>query len=71
MNKAFDGADWASCRFTSSIGTFKDMGLRPVNAEKSILRGEMPLSKFCYSYKTRTYSCIVKKVDEVDFRFKL
>jgi len=49
MNKAFDGADWASCRFTSSIGTFKDMGLRPVNAEKSILRGEMPLSKFAKS----------------------
>ena len=49
MNKAFDGADWASCRFTSSIGTVKDMGLRPVNAEKSILRGEMSLSKFAKS----------------------
>jgi hypothetical protein len=49
MNKAFDGADWASCRFTSSIGTIKDMGLRPVNAEKSILRGEMSLSKFAKS----------------------
>jgi hypothetical protein len=49
MNKAFDGADWASCRFTSSIGTIKDMGLRPVNSEKSILRGEMSLSKFAKS----------------------
>ena len=49
MNKAFDGAEWASCRFTSSIGTIKDMGLRPVNAEKSILRGEMTLSKFAKS----------------------
>lgn len=49
MNKAFDGADWASCRFTSSIGTIKDMFLRPVNTEKSILRGEMTLSKFAKS----------------------
>lgn len=49
MDKAFDGADWASCRFTSSIGTIKDMALRPVNAEKSILRGEMSLSKFAKS----------------------
>ena len=49
MNKAFDGADWASCRFTSSIGTIKDMGLFPINAEKSILRGEMSLSKFAKS----------------------
>ncbi|MEK0422550.1 MAG: hypothetical protein RLZ95_460 [Bacteroidota bacterium] len=49
MNKAFDGADWASCRFTSSIGTIKDMGLFPVNAQKSILRGEMTLSKFAKS----------------------
>ena len=49
MDKAFDGADWASCRFTSSIGTIKDMGLKPVNAEKSILRGEMSLSKFAKS----------------------
>ncbi len=49
MNKAFDGADWASCRFISSIGTIKDMGLSPVNAEKSILRGEMSLSKFAKS----------------------
>jgi hypothetical protein len=49
MDKAFDGADWASCRFTSSIGTIKDMGLSPVNADKSILRGEMSLSKFAKS----------------------
>jgi hypothetical protein len=49
MNKAFDGADWASCRFISSIGTIKDMFLRPVNSQKSILRGEMSLSKFAKS----------------------
>jgi hypothetical protein len=49
MNKAFDGAQQAQCRFTSSIGTIKDMGLFPVNAEKSILRGEMSLSKFAKS----------------------
>ncbi|MFZ9299865.1 MAG: T9SS type A sorting domain-containing protein [Chitinophagaceae bacterium] len=49
MNKAFDGADWASCRFISPIGTIKDMGLRPVNQEKSILRGEMMLSKLVKS----------------------
>lgn len=49
MNKAFDGAEWASCRFISSIGTIKDMGLLPVNPEKSILRGEMSLSKLAKS----------------------
>jgi hypothetical protein len=49
MNKAFDGADWASCRIFSSIGTFKDLGLSPINSEKSILRGEMTLSKFAKS----------------------
>ena len=49
MNKAFDGAEWASCTFVSSIGTLKGMGLRPVNAEKSILRGEITLSKFAKS----------------------
>lgn len=49
MNKAFDGAEWASCTFVSSIGTLKGMGLRPVNAEKSILRGEITLSKFSKS----------------------
>ena len=49
MNKAFDGADWASCRFSSSIGTIKDMFLRPVNSQKSILRGEITLSKFAKS----------------------
>lgn len=49
MDKAFDGADWASCRFISPIGTIKDMRLNPVNAEKSILRGEMSLSKLAKS----------------------
>ncbi len=49
INKEFDGADWASCRFTSSIGTIKDMGLFPINPEKSILRGEMSLSKLAKS----------------------
>lgn len=49
MNKAFDGGDWASGRFQSSIGTIKDISLSPVNAEKSILRGEMTLSKYAKS----------------------
>ncbi|MFM7682085.1 MAG: hypothetical protein ACKO7P_04995, partial [Bacteroidota bacterium] len=49
LNKAFDGAEWASCRFTSSIGTIKDMFLRPINNEKSILRGELNISKFAKS----------------------
>lgn len=49
MDKAFDGADWASCRFISSIGTIKDMFLRPINSTKSILRGEIMLSKFAKS----------------------
>ena len=46
MDKAFDGADWASCTFRSSFGTIKGMSLTPINSEKSILRGEMTLSKF-------------------------
>ncbi len=49
MNKAFDGAEWAACTFFSSIGTLKGMGLKPINAEKSILRGEITLSKFAKS----------------------
>ncbi len=49
MNKAFDGAEWAGCRFTSAVGTIKDMFLQPINAEKSILRGEITLSKLAKS----------------------
>jgi hypothetical protein len=49
MNKAFDGAEWAGCTFFSSIGTLKGMYLKPINAEKSILRGEITLSKFAKS----------------------
>jgi hypothetical protein len=49
MDKAFDGAQQAQCRFTSSIGTIKDMWLNKVNANGSILRGEFILSKFAKS----------------------
>ncbi len=49
MNKAFDGAQQAQCRFTSSIGTYTDMWLNKVNADGSILRGELTLSKFAKS----------------------
>jgi len=49
MDKAFDGADWASCTLVSSIGTIKGMSLRPINSAKSILRGEIMLSKFAKS----------------------
>ena len=49
MDKAFDGAQQAQCRFISSIGTIKDMWLNKVNASGSILRGEFTLSKFAKS----------------------
>jgi hypothetical protein len=49
MNKAFDGAQQAQCRFTSSIGTIKDMWLNKVDASGSILRGEFTISKFAKS----------------------
>jgi hypothetical protein len=49
MNKAFDGAQNAQCRFVSPNGTIKDMWLNKVNAEGSILRGEITLSKFAKS----------------------
>lgn len=45
LNNAFNGASQAQCRFTSSIGTFKDMWLVPINSSGSILRGEFPLPK--------------------------
>ncbi len=49
MNKAFDGAQQAQCRFISSIGTIKDMWLIKQNENGSILRGEFTLSKFAKS----------------------
>lgn len=49
MNKAFDGAQNAQCRFISPVGTIMDMWLNKVNAEGSILRGEITLSKFVKS----------------------
>jgi hypothetical protein len=49
MNKAFDGAQQAQCRFVSSIGTIKDMWLNKVNSNGSILRGEFTLSKYAKS----------------------
>ena len=49
MNKAFDGAQQAQCRFTSSIGTIKDMWLNKVDASGSILRGEFTISKYAKS----------------------
>jgi hypothetical protein len=49
MNKAFDGAQQAQCRFVSSIGTIKDMWLIKQNENGSILRGEFTLSKFAKS----------------------
>ena len=49
MDKAFDGAQQALCRFVSSIGTIKDMWLNKVNSNGSILRGEFTLSKYAKS----------------------
>jgi PKD repeat protein len=49
LDNAFDGASWASCRFTSSIGTFFDMGLFPTDSTGKILRGERTISKFAKS----------------------
>jgi len=49
LNKAFDGAQQAQCRFVSSIGTIKDMWLNPIDKNGSILRGEVILSKFAKS----------------------
>ena len=49
MDKAFDGAQQAQCRFVSSIGTIKDMWLNKVNSNGSILRGEFTLSKYAKS----------------------
>ena len=49
MNKAFDGAQQAQCRFVSPIGTIKDMWLNKVDASGSILRGEFIISKFAKS----------------------
>jgi hypothetical protein len=45
----FSGAEQASTRLTSSIGTFIDLGMYPVNASKTILRGERILSKLSKS----------------------
>ena len=49
MNKAFDGAQQAQCRFLSSIGTMKDMWLTKQNENGSILQGQFTLSKFAKS----------------------
>lgn len=49
VNKDFDGAEWAAGTFFSSVGTLKGIHLRPVNPEKSILRGEITLSKLAKS----------------------
>ncbi len=49
MNKAFDGALNAQCRFVSPIGTINDMWLNKVNDAGTILRGEIILSKFAKS----------------------
>lgn len=45
MNNAFNGAEFAATTLFSSIGTFKGMHLSKVNAEGSILRGQITLSK--------------------------
>jgi PKD repeat protein len=45
MNNVFNGADFASARLFSSIGTFKDIQLNKINPQGSILRGQMTLSK--------------------------
>ena len=49
LNKAFDGAQQAQCRFVSSIGTIQDMWLYPIDKNGAILRGEVTLSKFAKS----------------------
>jgi PKD repeat protein len=49
LNNSFNGASWASCRFTSSIGTIFDMGLSPVDSTGTILRGQKLLSKLAKS----------------------
>jgi len=49
QNPKLDGAKEAFTRFSSTIGTFKDMYLRPINDTGNILVGEMPLSKFAKS----------------------
>ena len=45
MNNAFNGAEFAATTLFSSAGTFKGMHLTKVNAEGSILRGQITLSK--------------------------
>jgi hypothetical protein len=45
MNNAFNGAEFAATTLFSSAGTFKGMHLSKVNAEGSILRGQITLSK--------------------------
>jgi PKD domain len=45
MNNAFNGAEFAATTLFSSVGTFKGMQLNKVNAEGSILRGQITLSK--------------------------
>ena len=49
LNNSFNGASWAFCRFTSSIGTIFDMGLSPVDSTGTILRGQKLLSKLAKS----------------------
>jgi len=49
LDSAFDGASFGTARLVSPIGTIQDMGFNPVNAEGSILRGEVSLSKFAKS----------------------
>lgn len=49
QNSKLDGAKEAWTRFSSTIGTFKDISLRPINDTGNILVGEMPLSKFAKS----------------------
>ena len=49
LNNAFNAASWASCRFTSSIGTFFGMGLSPIDSSGKILRGQVTISKYAKS----------------------
>lgn len=45
----FSGAEQASTRLVSPIGTFIDLAMYPVNASKTILRGERIISKLSKS----------------------
>jgi len=46
IDSARDGASYAFTRISSSIGTFFDMYLNPVNGNPFLLRGEIPITKF-------------------------